>query len=78
MNVLIITSAKFPNGDAEALRLYTIGNLLRDLEHTVFFISMGSSQYGKELTFEGFHYVSLSKKPNNKSMQKNYRRMTWI
>lgn len=66
MNILIVTSAKFPDGDAEAVRLHTIGRLLRNLGHGVNYVGMGVSNYLEKLEYDGFPYVSLRKRNNSK------------
>lgn len=66
MNLLIISSAKLPEGDAESVRLHTFGKLFREIGYNVAFIGMGYSEYLKEQTFDGFSYVSLRKKYRNK------------
>lgn len=66
MDILIVTSAKFPEGDAEAVRLHTIGRLLKDIGYNVSYIGMGFSHYLEELQFDDFQYVSLRKETNNK------------
>lgn len=61
MNILIITSAKLPEGDAESIRLHSLGMLFRDLGHNVAFVGMGNSEYLKEFIYSEFTYVSLRK-----------------
>lgn len=66
MNILIVTSAKFPEGDAEAVRLHIMGSLFKSIGHNVTYAGMGFSDYLDRLQFDGFEYVSLRKKANNK------------
>ncbi|NMD70175.1 glycosyltransferase family 4 protein [Bacillus sp. DNRA2] len=71
MNILIITSAKYPEGDAESVRLHTFGKLLRDIGNHVYFVGMGYSNYLECLEYDGFQYTSLRKKAGSK-FQKIY------
>lgn len=65
MNIMIITYARFPEGDAESIRLHSLGKILRDLGHSVSYVGMGNSQYLEQEVFDGFNYISLRKKSNN-------------
>lgn len=66
MNVLIITFSKFPEGDAESVRLHIIGRLLRDMNHQVTYVGMGFSNYLEKLEYDGLSYTSLRKENKNK------------
>lgn len=66
MNILVITYSRFPEGDAEAVRLSTLGELLRNNGNNVYFIGMGFSKYKEELIYKGFKYISLRKGVSNK------------
>lgn len=66
MDILIVTFAKFPDGDAEAVRLHTIGKLLRNLGHSVTYIGMGFSNYLEKLEYDGLSYTSFRKENKNK------------
>lgn len=61
MEILIITYARFPEGDAESVRLHTIGKLLRDIGHSVTYVGMGIDNYLEKLEYDGFPYTSLRK-----------------
>ncbi|MEK4530987.1 glycosyltransferase [Solibacillus sp. FSL K6-1554] len=61
MNILVITYSRIPEGDAEAVRLLTLGEALRGSGNDVFFIGMGFSKYKKEMNYKGFKYNSLRK-----------------
>ena len=71
MNILIITYSRIPEGDAEAVRLLTFGETLRDSGHDVFFVGMGFSNYREEMEYKGFKYTSLRKNSKN-TFQKVY------
>lgn len=66
MNILIITYARFPEGDAESVRLHTIGKLMRDIGNDVTFVGMGFSEYLECFEYDDFKYLSLRKNANNK------------
>ncbi|MDM0948414.1 glycosyltransferase [Clostridium perfringens] len=66
MKILVVTYSKFPEGDAESVRLHSIGKILRDCGHDVFFVGMGQDEFMKDLKFDGFKYISLRKKTNNR------------
>lgn len=65
MKILIITYSRFPEGDAESVRLHTIGKLLRDIGHSVSFVGMGFGNYLEKLEYDGFPYISLRKESNS-------------
>lgn len=71
MNILIITYSRIPEGDAEAVRLLTFGETLRDSGHDVFFVGMGFSNYREDMEYKGFKYTSLRKNSKN-TFQKVY------
>lgn len=71
MNILVITYSRIPEGDAEALRLLTFGEILRDSGNEVYFVGMGFSNYMEEFEYRGFKYTSLRKNAKNK-IQKIY------
>lgn len=72
MKILIVTYNKFPERDAESVRLHALGKLLRDLGHNVIFVCMGYSEYLKEMSFDGFKYVSLRKRNHYLSRVSSY------
>lgn len=71
MNILVITYSRIPEGDAEAVRLLTLGEALRGSGNNVFFIGMGFSKFKKEMDYKGFKYYSLRKESKN-TLQKVY------
>lgn len=71
MNILVITYSRFPEGDAEAVRLQTFGEMLRDSGHQVYFVGMGFSNYREDMNHKGFQYTSLRKNAQN-TLQKIY------
>ena len=71
MNILVITYSRFPEGDAEAVRLLTFGETLRDSGHDVFFVGMGFSNYREDMEYKGFKYTSLRRTSKN-TCQKVY------
>lgn len=76
MNICIITYSRFPEGDAEAVRLLTLAELLRDSGHDVYFVGMGFSDYLTDMAYKGFQYTSLRKKSKN-TAQKIYHYITY-
>lgn len=65
MNILIVGWFRFPEGDAESVRLHAIGKALRDSGNNVSYVGMGYHTYMQSYTFDGFEYTTLRKKYKN-------------
>lgn len=59
MNIVFITTNKFPNGDAGAIREYMFGKMLNLSGHNVFFIGMGVSDNFETMNYNGYKYTTL-------------------
>lgn len=59
MNILFVTSEKYPAMAAGAIRLHTFARLCREAGHNVYVIGNGQSTGFGEREFEGVPYVSL-------------------
>lgn len=66
MHIVIAAYAKFPNKDAESIRLMSFAKLFMSLGHEVYVIGMGDDNNEKEMIFEGVKYISLRKTHKNK------------
>lgn len=59
MHIVIISYNKFPNGDAGALREYSLAKLLQSLDHKVTIIGMGNDEFRKKNEYNGVSYYTL-------------------
>jgi glycosyltransferase involved in cell wall biosynthesis len=73
MNIVIITYDRYPEGDAGSVREHAIAKLMKELEHNVFIIGMGTDDYKKENQFDNVSYISIRREFKNKLEKvKNY------
>lgn len=62
--VIIVTTNKYPNGDAGAIRQHVIAKALRENGYDVFIIGYGEST-NEINTFEDIPYISMRAASNN-------------
>lgn len=58
-NIVILTSNKYPDGDAGALRQHTMGKMFHSLGYNVMVYGMGESTSGEIKTLDGISYRSM-------------------
>lgn len=59
MEIVIVSYNRFPEGDAGAIREYSLAKLLKSLGHKVTLIGMGNSKSKSKCEYKGFEYYSL-------------------
>lgn len=73
MHIVIISYNKFPNGDAGALREYSLAKLLQSLGYKVTAIGMGNDEFKEKNEYNDITYYSLRTKNKGLiSKLKNY------
>lgn len=65
MNIAIVSSNKYPGGDAGAVRQHAMAKLLQQLGHQVLVLGYGAPTQGKILEYDGVQYTSFRKNTAN-------------
>lgn len=61
---LVITTSKYPNGDAGSVRQHIFAKMIKDMNYKVEIIGMGDSTNYKKKEFEGIEYTSFRSSKN--------------
>lgn len=73
MNIIFVSTAKFPDCDAEATRLSTFAKLLSGLGNNITFFGYSDTPYLEEEIIDENKYISIRKKLDNKATKIFYR-----